>query len=215
MAIIPAPGVVIDLGKLFQNTFGGRPYHVPEETERITEGTPYRISGERADQLITSNGSLIKEQVNGVDIWLPVKMYNVGDDMSGPAIADLPYSVVRISGKKTIVKTPVMYRKGTVKELYNIDDYSISIKGFLIGENGQFPEADVDSLKDVYELKRAVELDNAITNIFLKTPGAERHEQQCVVIESLEFPEVEGGRINVKPFSMQLVSDFVFTLELK
>lgn len=212
MAGVPAPGVIIDLGKLFANTFGGKPYHIQEQSEKPTEGTPYQISGASAEQLVTSNGSLIKEKVNGVDIWFPVRFYNAGDNIP---IAYLPYSVVRITGKKNIVKTPVMYRKGTVKEQYNIEDYSISIKGFLIGENGQFPEADIDSLKDLFELKRSVQIDNAITNIFLNDPGLSRYEQQRVVIESLDFPEVEGGRINVKPFTMQLESDFVFTLELK
>lgn len=206
------PGEIIDLGKLFQNTWGGKPYHVPEQSEKTTEGTPYRISGTSAEQLITSNGSLIKEKVNGVDIWFPVRFYNAGDNIP---IEYLPYSVVRVTGKKNIVKTPVMYRKGTVKEQYNIDDYSISIKGFLIGENGQFPEPDMDSLRDLFELKRSVQIDNAITNIFLNDPGLSRYEQQRVVIESLDFPEVEGGRINVRPFTMQLESDFVFTLELK
>ncbi|MFT3750968.1 MAG: DUF6046 domain-containing protein [Agriterribacter sp.] len=212
MANIPAPGEIIDLGKLFANTFGGKPYHIQEESKRVTEGTPYRISGTNAEQLVTGNGSLIKEQVKGVDIWFPVRFYNPGD--STP-IEYLPYTVVRVTGKKTIVKTPVMYRKGTVKEQYNIDDYSISIKGFLIGENGEFPEQDMDSLKDLFELKRGIQIDNAITNIFLSDPGLSRFEQNRVVIESLDFPEVEGGRINVKPFNMQLVSDFVFTLELK
>ena len=147
-----------------------------------------------------------------MDIWFPVRFYNAGDNIP---IEYLPYSVVRVTGKKNIVKTPVMYRKGTVKEQYNIDDYSISIKGFLIGENGQFPEPDMDSLRDLFELKRSVQIDNAITNIFLNDPGLSRYEQQRVVIESLDFPEVEGGRINVRPFTMQLESDFVFTLELK
>lgn len=216
MANVPSPGEVIDLGKLFANTFGGRPYHVPEESEKVTEGTPYKITGERADQLTSNTGAVIKEKVKGVDIWFPVSFRNAGDDESAPPIAYLPYCVVRIAGKKTIVKTPVMYRKGTVKEQYNVDDYSISIKGFLIGENGAFPEVDIDNLKDLFELKKGVRIDNAITNIFLSgEPGADYSQQKRVVIESLDFPEVEGGKENVKPFSMQLESDFVFTLELK
>lgn len=215
MANIPAPGVLIDLGKLFQKYFFDKPYVIKEEAEKITEGTPYKINGANAEQLTTLNGSLIKEQVKGVDIWFPTRIYNAGDSEPVIPIAYLPYSVVRITGKKNIVKTPVLYRKGTVKEHYNTDDYSISIKGFLIGNNGRFPEAEVDNLKETYELNRSIRIDNAITNIFLTGTGIEKNEQQRIVIESLEFPEVEGGRINVKPFSMQLVSDFVFTLELK
>lgn len=85
----------------------------------------------------------------------------------------------------------------------------------MIGSNQQFPEADIDNLKDLFELKRAVLLDNALTNIFLSAPGLNPYEQNRVVVESLDFPAVEGGRKNVRPFSMELESDSVFTLELE
>ncbi len=205
-----APGVILDLGKLFQTTFGSKPYVVGKETDQQNDGTPYRITGTKSDQLTTANGSLIATQVKGVEIWFPVRFY-----LGNQPLQFLPFSVVKISGKKTIVKTPVMNRKGTVKEQYNVDDYSISLKGFLIGENGQFPEKEMDGLKQLFEMQQAVQIDNAITNIFLTDPGLSSYEQRRVVIESLDFPEVEGGRINVKPFSMQLESDFVFTLELE
>lgn len=118
------PGTILDLGRLFERTFGGRPYVVGKESE--TESlNGYRITGSRSDQLQTPNGSLIAEQVKGVEIWLPVKFFLPGGKIP---IADLPYSVIRISGKKTIVKTPMMNRRGTVKEQYNVDDYSIGIK---------------------------------------------------------------------------------------
>jgi len=41
---------------------------------------------------------------------------------------------------------------------------------------------------------------------------AELHHR--VVIEHIDFPTVEGGKKNYRPFTMSLESDSVFTLEL-
>lgn len=185
-----------DLEKLYAYTFGGG---------------AYRIDGKNtnASDELRSNTGLLKRQYNDKEIWLPVKFTELGASFEKGELL-LPYSVISISGKKTIVKTPLAERKGTVKELYNVDDYDISIKGFLIDEaNRLWPESQIDDLKRIYENQLAVGLDNALTNIFLKDQG------QRVVIETLDFPPVEGGRIHIRPFSMKLESDSVFTLELK
>ena len=185
-----------DLEKLYAYTFGGG---------------AYRIDGKNtnASDELRSNTGLLKRQYNDKEIWLPVKFTELGASFEKGELL-LPYSVISISGKKTIVKTPLAERKGTVKELYNVDDYDISIKGFLIDEaNRLWPESQIDDLKRIYENQLAVVLDNALTNIFLKDQG------QRVVIETLDFPPVEGGRIHIRPFSMKLESDSVFTLELK
>lgn len=206
----PATVEIIDLGKLFQKTFGSNPYLINDEAEKVTDGTPYKISGVINEEIRTSMGSLVKTKLKGVEVWLPVLFF-----MGNQPLLSLPYSVIRITGKKNIVKTSVMYRKGTVKEQYNIDDYSINIKGFLIGENGNFPEKEVYWLGKLFEKQTTIQIDNAITNIFLTMRAGSYFENRRVVIESLDFPEVEGGRVNVKPFNMQLISDSVFVLELK
>ena len=195
-----APGVIIDLGKLFENTFGGKPYVI----ESLGNGLD-------SDKLTSSLGSTLKEQIKGIDVWFPTRFFEAGGKIP---VGYLPYSVVRVSGKKNIVKTPLIDWKGTAKEQYSVDDYAISLKGFVIGNNGEYPEAEIDSLKELFENRKALQIDNAITNVFLMDPFLEANEQKRVVIESLEFPEVEGGRINVKPFSMQLVSDHIFKLEV-
>lgn len=184
---------------------------IGKEQETVTDGVVYKVNGTNAEQLTTGMGSLIKEKLGGVEVWFPTRFYEAGGITP---VGYLPYSVVRVSGKKNIVKTPLIDRKGTVKELYSVDDYAISLKGFVIGDNGEFPEAEIDSLRSLFENKTALQIDNAITNVFLTDPSVETNEKRRVVIESLEFPEVEGGRINVKPFSMQLVSDHIFKLEL-
>ena len=69
---------------------------------------------------------------------------------------DLPYPVISISSRKTIIETPLTERRGTVKELVNIQDYEITIKGFLITGANEFPESDVTTLRNIYEQNAAL-----------------------------------------------------------
>lgn len=202
---------IFDIQGLFQRHFGFKPYHINGE-ENGTDGneTPYNISKAMTSGEFTPKGSILSEQFKGVEVLLPVRFFD------GPAmIMHLPYTVVKITGKKTIVETPLAERRGTVKEQFNIDDYSISVKGFLIGENKEFPEAQLEQLRNLYEKGAAVTLDNALTNIFLTDPELRQDEQRRVVISDLDIAEVTGGRIHVRPFSMGIKSDSVFTLELE
>src|SRR5665213_2627555 len=211
------PGEIIDLAKLFERTFGGKPYVVGKDGQLSTDpGQPYRVTQPQGvdyyGQLVTTRGSKLAEMYKGVQIWLPTRLY-----VGSQPVSYLPYSVIKISGKKTIIRTPLPERIGTVKEQYNIDDYRISIKGFLIGDTigaAGFPEDDLYNLKQLYEAQTAVTIDNALTNIFLANKALNSFEQRRVVITSLELPEVQGGRKNVRPFVLEMESDSVFTLEL-
>lgn len=208
----PTTADIIDITQLFQRTFGRKPYVINKEGEVSNEpGEAYQISGRSnsADKEFTAKGSVVREQYLGVEILLPVRFY-----LNQLPLMYLPYCVVNIHGKKTIVKTPMVQRKGTVKEQYNIDDYSIGIKGFLIGRDRKFPEAEINNLRQLFEAQTAVQIDNALTNIFLTDPALSSDEQRRVVIEDFDLPEVQGGREYVRPFTMQLESDSVFTLEL-
>lgn len=169
---------------------------------------PYEINATKNDIIQANDGSTLSTSYAGVEIWLPTWFRGLPQDIRG-GVLFMPYTVVRITGKKTIVKTALAERKGTVKELYSLDDYKITIKGFLIDHrNRQWPSAELNDLKKLYELNQSVILDNALTNIFLERDSK-------VVIEDIDFPEVEGGRKHVRPFVMQMESDSVFTLEDK
>jgi hypothetical protein len=201
---------VIDLSKLFEKTFGTRPFHIPELSKDNPPVDPFKINQKASSSQFTPKGSLIKEDLKGVEILLPVRLYD------GPSLLmHLPYVTVNITGKKTIVKTPISERKGTVKEQFNIDDYVINIKGFVISEDRNFPEQQLEQLRALYETQKAVTLDNALTNIFLTDPELSQDEQRRVVINDLNISEVTGGKVHVRPFAMQLESDSIFILELE
>jgi len=184
--------VIYDLNQLYRRTFGSEPYVVNAEKQDVSQ----------------VSGSALTAEYLGKEIWLPVKFVDLNPDVFGATEVLLPYAVMKMSAQKTIVKTALPERKGTVKELYNIDDYSISIKGFVIDETNRiWPEEELSILNKLWSLNEAVHLDNALTNIFLE-------KDTRVVIQNLELPEVEGGRKHIRPFSFQIVSDSIFTLEL-
>lgn len=197
--------VVYDLRQIYRQTFGSNP-HVPKVVPTTNQEQPFEIS-ESNNNVSQLSGSSFTAQYLGKEIWLPVKFYNLDMSIFGTDKILLPYTVIKMSAKKTIIKTPLAERKGTVKELYSIDDFVISLKGFVIDEaNRNFPENELIVLKKLFERNEAIDFDNALSNIFL--------DEQRVVIESLELPEVEGGRKHIRPFSMTLESDSVFTLNV-
>jgi hypothetical protein len=186
--------LTFDIDELYQSVFGTK---------------PYRINGSNNGNKFTrGSGSALTETYLNKEIWLPTRFAEINVDDPKASEFFLPYSVIKISGKKTIVKTAMAERQGTVKELYSSDDYSISLKGFFIDDaNRIWPEEDLKAFKRLFEIQTAVVLENALANVFLE-------KDQKVVIESFELPAVEGGRKHVRPFSIELESDSIFTLEV-
>ncbi|OQP45893.1 hypothetical protein A4H97_32140 [Niastella yeongjuensis] len=185
--------LIYDLDQLYESTFGIR---------------PFRVNGSgNTNKFTHASGSALTTNYLNKEIWLPTKFTALPNTFEKQQFF-LPYSVIKISGKKTIVKTAMAERSGTVKELYSTDDYSISLKGFFIDDkNRTWPEADLKAFRELFELQSAFVLNNALTDVFL---GGEKR----VVIESFDLPEVEGGRKHIRPFDIQLESDSIFTLEV-
>lgn len=98
---------------------------------------------------------------------------------------ELPNAVIGITGKKTIVTTPMIGRKGSVKELINIDDYEITIAGFIQSKDGTYPEAEITQMRDLFNINEAVELVSALTDLILD-------EGDRVVITDIDFPSTPG-----------------------
>lgn len=204
--------IIHDVAKLFQETFGRKPYVVPGISDTSVESNDYRLTGQgsNAEKEFTAKGSLLKEQYNGVEILLPVRFFD-GQNL----IAYMPFVVLKISGTENIQRTPLAERIGTVKELFNSDDYKIDIKGFLIGKDRKWPEEEIETLRKLKESKKAITIDNALTNIFLSNSALPPDEQRSVVITGFDMEAVTGGKEHVRPFTMSLESDCVFTLELE
>lgn len=202
--------LIFDIEQLYMRTFGSRPYKVGEQTYKDAQEPGYKLNSTKPDIISAKDGSVLQTSLHGIEIWLPTKLRNLPGDLFEGGVLDMPFTVVRITGSSTIVRTPLAERRGTVKELFSVDDYKISVKGFLIDRERVWPYDELKALKKLHEMGTAFSLDNALTNVFLIN---ENTEPDKVVITGFDLPEVEGGRKHIRPFSMSLESDAIFTLE--
>ncbi len=197
--------LIFEFEGLYQQYFGAKPKILALPYNKSDESVPEKISNyayANKKQLFTSDGKLLKDEFLGVEIWLPTKLI---DDNN--ITHYLPYSTVSITGASSWVKTPLAERRGSVKELFSVDDYMITIKGFFIDKDRRlFPENDLSQLKYIHEKGRAMQIKNALIESFLE-------ESDKVVLESFDLPEVHGGRKDMRPFTMKLASDSVFELK--
>ncbi len=208
--------LLFDIESLYRQQFGSMPYKIGNVA--VSDGNDAEVYKLAQDQFkkpfLTSN--LKTTDLMGVEVWMPTYFDELPEEIGNNGRLFLPYGVVRVTGSSNIIRTPLAERIGTVKELYSIDDYKITFKGFFIDkENNLFPQSDIEALKKIHELGRAFKMYNPVTNIFLEHEGLIELEQNRVVITSFELPEVEGGRNRVRPFVMQLESDTVFKLEVE
>jgi hypothetical protein len=158
---------------------------------------PFNVPAQARQDLTTrrTNAEIVRE-INGKPYYLPVEL----NDML------IQHCVMSITAQKRIVETPMVNRRGSVKELISVDDYKIQLDGFLIREDGTFPDTEIDELVRLFELNESIPLRSALSDYFLI-------EEDRVVIKSLDFPSMRGTT-NVKNFRMSLVSDSIFELDL-
>ena len=156
------------------------------------------------------------EDALGREYFLPVKIIypDIGNELNAtdPGAQRewmLPYPVISVTTKKTIVETALTERRGTVKEIVNIQDYEIIIKGFIVGNDNEFPEQEITTLRSVYELNAPVSIQCPLTDIFLLRPDRSGSDQ--AVIRELKFPALPGVK-HVRPYELSMVSDEPFNL---
>lgn len=126
----------------------------------------------------------------------------------------LPYEpMVNIEGQNTIIKRNVAKAdglKGSIKERWSQDDYTITISGLLIGEqeigtmNECFPRADFEALMQILTHSREV---------YVYCEPLQLLGINKLVIESFSFPFTKGE--NVQAYEIKCTSDFSYNLLLE
>ena len=196
--------------KAFYNVFG-----LPIETEfkidkrvvnhthsldkfNINSGTPQSKSAKLGSNFYATDAY-------GRNYFLPVSVYYT-DANGAKQDYDLPFPVVNIECGKTIIETVLVERSGSVKEIISIDDIIITIRGFMVDPNNNYPEDDVRELgESIFLPNQTVKIRCALTDIFLQD------NDFGVVVKKLRFPAVTGI-VGVKPYEIDLVSDAIFDL---
>lgn len=115
---------------------------------------------------------------------------------------EIPFAVISATTKKNIVETPMVGRRGSVKELISADDYQFTLSAILMSDD--YPEDLITQIRTLYDRNEAVELSCALSDLLL-----EQHDK--VVITRIEWPSV-GASENIQRVKMTMVSDAPFEL---
>lgn len=184
----------LDISSIFFEAFGIDAEAKKTDTTRFNlNEAPQRTSTSSLGQQMYANDAL------GREFFLPVWI----DGLL------IPFAVVSVTEKKTIVSTAMPERGGSVKELISVDDYLFNIKGIVVANDNGWPEAAIIGLHEKFLKNESLVMRSALTDIFLKGPAEHK-----VAIKELKWPEVTGIE-NAKPFEMDVESDMIFNLELE
>lgn len=158
--------------------------------------------GVRKSQRLKAGTLLRKKGANGQYYFMPVVLRHKKKEDNREEIYEIPNAIISLTGKKTIVETPMVGRKGAVKELINVDDYEINIQGIASADD--FPEEALERLSKLYNLNEAVTLECALTDVVLG-------ENPAVVIKSIDLSDMKGVEC-FQVFKMTLTTDYSFEL---
>lgn len=116
-------------------------------------------------------------------------------------------TMVEFSRPKTVTKTPTTGGVGSVKEIYGLDDWSISISGIILPDylnpmTQQTVAEQMEAIQLFHELSGSIEVEGQLF--------ADRHISR-IVTEDLKFSPVQG-RPNMMQYSINAVSDSDFLL---
>lgn len=149
-------------------------------------------------QEFTQKGSRLWAQHEGRWYFMPVALEHKGKTI------EIPFAVISISGEKTIVKTPMPGRRGSVKELISIDDAKISITGLFMSTDSSYPEAAVSEMNAMIQVNESIRLVSALSDLLLDP-------EDKVVIQTWDFPPTPGVE-DAQAIKLELVSDSPFVL---
>jgi len=195
--ILQKAGSVYAAGKGYE-----APPFIPSELikrKSKSKAEPFDKSTEFERPTQSISGATLRKFKNGVWYFMPVSIESNG------TIWEFNDAVISITAKKTIVETPLVGRKGSVKELISIDDYEIKLMIVFSGDD--YPEYDVLDLVTLWEINESVNMNCAVTDYFLQ-------EDNKVVIKTLDFPAMEGNE-DMQVIILTLLSDKNFELEIK
>lgn len=179
-----------NIERLLQSVIGyrGLPFPgalFPNRPAGSYRGTAPEIPTAPAPQQELVKGTrLYKQDALGRWYFMPVFIKHA-DVRSSEHTLELPNAVLSITGTKNIVRTPLVGRRGTVKELINVGDYKISIAAFIHSTDGSYPEAEISRMKELYNINESVELISALTDLLLD-------EGDRIVITDIQYPPTPG-----------------------
>lgn len=137
------------------------------------------------------------ENILGVEVFMPVKLGGY----------ELPNPSITITGRVTIVETPIVGQEGTVIEEITINNYDINIKCFVFDDSDIYPEQIVQELVALWKRREKLTVECVLTDFFLQA------KDNCV-ITGINFPEQIGAEsMQIIEFSLKSNKDFELILQ--
>lgn len=123
----------------------------------------------------------------GREWFLPVKV----------GVVQLPLPLITVDAAREIVKRKMKAVDGDLKTNLGKRDYTITVRGMCVGENGAWPEEEVTRLYELEDYGIAMPISNVVTAIF----GIEK-----VVVDRLRIFETKGYK-GIVPYQIEMTSD--------
>lgn len=162
-----------------------------KEEDPAYEGAPNRFGNKVFGAFWIKGGAYSKYEPNGE---LKTDLYS---DFLMPVA-----TIVEFSKPKKVIKTPTIGALGTVKEVFAMEDWNISINGIIL------PDKDnSSSFRSVAEQMKTIQKFHEIAgNIGVEGQIFSEKDITSMVTESLKFTPI-SGRPNMMQYSIQAVSD--------
>jgi len=187
-----------NLKQIFNEVFG----YSPPVQEPFKVNAKDLLNDKNTD---SKYGPYYAKDLVGREIFMPLTLGSGQDSLF------LPYTWISVKFDRTIVETQLTERRSSVKEQIRNQDYQFSVKGLFVGQNGRFPEEDLEKWKTLIEIDKTLDIKCPLTDIFLLTPERGGHDK--VLILSAYLNDNPGVK-HVRGFTMELKSDEPFTLEV-
>jgi hypothetical protein len=114
--------------------------------------------------------------------------------------------LIELGLSKNLVITEMTNYEGTVKESMGMNDWDITIRGVIIGENeNSYPIAEIQNLRKISETRESVEVISEYLNLF---------DVFYIAIRSIRFPVFEGAP-HIQPYEIQALSDKIVELVVR
>ncbi len=139
-----------------------------------------------------------------------VKLYRRDSDKSESPLVILPIVVIRVGIDKEVVRTPLVGRNSTVKEIITNGDWSIDIQGVIFNYDNankyrEFPK------EKIRELRQAIEVTDSLTVISPYLNDVFNIHK--MVVNSATIEQIDNSSNSVR-FNIQAFSDVDFEIKL-
>lgn len=156
------------------------------------------------DEYLSIDGEVSPYDTAPLEIARNVMILSTQDDAVSMVFYDVTMNVKQTNN---IIETPLVKRTGSVKEFIQSQDYAINVRGSLIGlGRSGFP---YDMLVDLVKLLKTAET-LKVANKYLMA-----FDIANVVVKSVDFNQQEQKFMNTMPFTIDLLSDENYELEIE